>query len=96
MACVFKAIAKDILMIDGIDNIELSHRFIKVLLFTSEDGDGRDFPILILEGSNGIEVSYDSLEDEIESFTFNLSDFEDIVSYMKKIQKIIDFHTDKI
>lgn len=93
---IFKAIAKDILMIDGIDNIELSHEFIKVLLFTSEDGDGRNFPIIILEDLDGIGVSYDYLEDEVESFTLDLSTFEDIVHYMREIQKIIDFHTRKI
>lgn len=93
---IFKAIAKDILMIDGIDNIELSHEFIKVLLFTSEDGDGRNFPIIILEDLDGIGVSYDYLEDEVESFTLDLSTFEDIVHYMREIQKIIDFHTWKI
>lgn len=93
---IFKAIARDILMIDGIDQIELGHHFIKVLLFTSEVGDGRDFPIIILENSNGIEVSYDTQEDEIKNFTLNLITFEDIVCYMKKIQKIIDFHTEKI
>lgn len=93
---IFKAIAKDILTIDGIHNIELSHRFIKVLLFTSEDGDGRNFPLIILEDLNGIEVSYDFEEDEIDSFTLDLSTFEDIVHYMREIQKIIDFHTGKI
>lgn len=89
---IFKAIAKDILMIDGIDNIELSHEFIKVLLFTSEDGSGRNFPIVILEDLNGIGVSYDYLEDEVATFTLDLSTFEDIVHYMRQIQKIIDFH----
>lgn len=93
---IFKAIAKDILTIDGINNIELNHRFIKVLLFTSEDGRGRDFPILISEGSDGIEVFYDYLEDEIKNFTLDFLTFEEIYHYMKKIQKIIEFHTGKI
>ena len=35
-------------------------------------------------------------EDEVESFTLDLSTFEDIVYYMQKMQKIIDFHTRKI
>lgn len=91
---IFKAIAKDILMIDGIDNIELGDQFIRVPLFTEEDEDDHGFPILILEDSNGIEVSYNTFK--IINFTLSLSTLEDVIYYMRKIQKIVEFHTKKI